>query len=447
MLWQSIKAIVADKVSVSDYALWIEPLKCLREDEEVLELAGPDRYFCSWVRDNFLVHLEAAGKKLGHEGLAVRLSEQDKSAEPLKLPLLDKQQEQLRLPNMQERRSTVRTLHPRYTFDEFMVGESNVMAHSACEAIAAGSEAMGPCLFIEAGTGLGKSHLTHAVAHQILNHSPATRLRYVTSQQLTAEMVRHIKNNSMEQFKDKYQSQCDVLLMEDVQSLSGRTKTQTELAEALDVLMDTGKKMIFTGSVAPRSIPNIEDGVRSRLSSGLITTINPPDMRTRRLIIERKAKNNKLPLSDEIICYLVDTLKGDIRRVESAMVGLRAKVSLLKAEPDLDMVKEVIANIIGQHAALSVNVIRDFVAEQFNVSVGDLQSKSRKKIVAFPRQVSMYLARKLTEQALSEIGKAFNRDHSTVVHSIRVINEAITRNGSIRGQVEHLTGRLKKEYL
>ena len=445
MLWQRVKSVLAQKISDSDFKLWIEPLQCVHDDAQRVELAGPDPYFCSWVRNNYLTDIQDALQDVGFTGGAVRLSVGEaRKVQPL-VPEPEKKQSQLRLPSMPVARSTVRTLHPRYTFPEFMVGESNALAYSACEAMANGDSTLSPCLFIEAGTGLGKSHLTHAVAHHITSHSPGTRLHYVTSQQLTSEMVRSIKNNTMDQFKEKYHHQCDVLLMEDVQSLAGRTKTQAELAEALDVLMDCGKRVIFTGAVSPRNIPDMDDGVRSRLSSGLITTINPPDRRTRCLIIERKARNNKLALSGEIIEFLADRIQGDIRRVESAIIGLKAKASLHKTAPDMDMVKEIVAAVIGQRQALSAVLIRNFVAGQFNVSIEDLQSKGRKKTIAFPRQVSMYLARKLTEEALSEIGKAFNRDHSTVVHSIRVITEAIVRSGSIRGQVEHLVERLENQ--
>jgi chromosomal replication initiator protein len=181
------------------------------------------------------------------------------------------------------------------------------------------------------------------------------------------------------------------------------------------------------------------------MSSGLITSINPPDQHTRKLIIERKAKNGKLHLSEEIVVYLAENLKGDIRKIESIIAGLRARAALLKKVPDLGMVKEIIGCSLSQHAMITAEFIRDFVAEQFKVSAEDLQSKSRKKFIAFPRQISMYLARKLTEQGLSEIGQAFNRDHSTVVHSIRVITDAIVRNGSVRGQVEHLADRINKQ--
>ena len=445
MLWQNVKSILKGKLPESAFSLWVEPLECVREDEQCIELAGPDRFFCSWVNENYQGEIQRALGELEKPEVTIRytVAEADQKK---RLPAPTPKKEQLRLPNMPERRSSLRTLHPRYTFDEFMVGESNAFAHSACESIAKGDSSLSPCLFINAGTGLGKSHLTHAVGHHLMNHAPGVRLHYMTSQQLTGEVVRNIKNNTMDQFKEKYNSHCDVLLLEDVQSLAGRIKTQAELAEVLDVLMERGKKIIFTCAMAPKDIPNIDEGVRSRLAAGLITTINPPDPQTRKLILERKARNNQLPLNEELIDYLADNIRGDIRHVESAIVGLKAKASLLDVVPDLDMVKEVIANIVGSSHDITADLIRDFISSQFKVSVEDLRSKSRKQAISFPRQISMYLARKLTEQPLADIGKAFNRDHSTVVHSIRVINEAIARNGSVRGQVDHLTRKLKQRY-
>ncbi|ADH84718.1 chromosomal replication initiator protein DnaA [Desulfurivibrio alkaliphilus AHT 2] len=448
MIWPEVRKILQHQLPESVFNLWIEPLRCLAEDDQVLELAGPDRFFCSWVADHYHAAMQEALQRLEKPGVGIRFRVDpelvsDDTAGAGADGRVGK--EQLRLPQMPKGRPRIRTLHPRYTFDEFMVGESNALAFTACEAIAAGGAEAEPCVFINAGTGLGKSHLAHAVAHHLYNHSPSTRLCCLTTQQLTAELVRHIRSNTMDQFKEKFQRQCDVLLVEDVQTLSGRGKTQVELAEAVDCLLENGRRVLFTGAVGPREIPDLDDGVRSRLASGLVTSINPPDMQTRRLIIQRKAAYHKLALDEEMVEFLAEKVRGDVRRLESAIVGLKAKANLRKSQPTMAMVKEVVATVVGgDGGGLSAEAIRDFVAAQFQVSVGELQSKSRKKDVAFPRQVSMYLARKLTDEALAGIGKAFNRDHSTVVHSIRVITEAVARNGSVRGQVEHLTEKLKQ---
>ena len=337
-------------------------------------------------------------------------------------------------------------MNPRYVFDEFIVGLSNEVAYSACHALASGDKSLGQCLYISAGTGLGKSHLTHAVAHHLLAHNPRVRLNYLTAQQLTSDMVRSIQTKQMDAFKERYRSS-DILLMEDMQSLTGRTKTQEELAALLDVLLENGKTVIFTGAHPPRNIEALAPGVQSRLSCGLVTEISQPNLETRILIVNQKAKNLKLTLSEELAIVVAERIKGDIRQIKSALIGLKAKTNLRRKNPDLDMVNEVLTTLVGQQQNLTPEAIRDFVAGQFKLSGDDLLSKSRKKTVAFPRQVSMYFSRKYTEKGLSDIGKAFNRDHSTVVHSIRVITEAINNEGSISGQVELLDKKINTHFL
>ena len=443
MLWDEVKELLKHKLPEAVQILWIEPLSCIRADENHIELVCPDKFFYSWIKENYLKIIQESLVQLGKGSAEIHFTVSPAGANARALRE-NNNREQLRLPAIPDAYSNIRNLHPRYTFEEFMVGESNLLAHTACKAIANGETSFGSSLFINAGTGLGKSHLTHAVAHTIVNNFPGTRLYYLTAQQFSSEMVSRIKSNTMDEFKTKYHNNCDMLLIEDVQSLTGKVKTQEELNELLDVLMKSGKRIILTGSNAPRALTNIDEGFRSRMSAGLISTINPPDLQTSRLIIQRKAANCKLQLEEEMVEYLSQYIRGDIRKLESAIVGLKAKSSLLKKNPDIAMAKEIVAEIIGNSQDLTVELIRDFIARHFKVTVADMQSRSRKKDIAFPRQVSMYLARKYTEQGLLEIGRAFNRDHSTVLHSVRVITEAMSRNGSIRGQVELLARKLQK---
>ena len=445
-LWHDAKEILKDSLPSSSFSLWIEPLKCINYNADAVELGGPDRFFCSWVAENYLDNIHQALVKSGAGQVSIRFSVDTSVPALPKIPETKKAGEQMRLPAMPLRCVNTRTLHPRYTFDEFMVGECNELARNACESLANGNTDLGRYLYIGGGTGLGKSHLSHAVAHHVVNHYPETRLHYLTARQLTSELVRALKNNAMERFKEKFHNQCDILLLDDVHTLTGRMKTQEELEAALDVLMETGKRIIFTGALPPKDIPDMDNRVRSRLSAGLITQLNAPDFKTRVLIIKHKASGKNLRLSEELVNFMAEKLTGDVRQVESAVIGLRAKSSLLRVEPDLDMVREVLSGIISHDYALTTEIIRDFLAKQFKVSIQELQSKSRKKSIAFPRQVSMYLSRKMTDQPLVDIGRAFNRDHSTVVHAIRVIGDAIARNASVRGQIDLLSKRLKQKY-
>ena len=258
MLWQKIKDILAEKLPESAYSLWINPLSGKENDNSTLEVACPDSFFCSWVTEKYLGAMQEALHLLGRSDMRIVFQTNDGSK--AQLPLLAAPHEPLRLPDMPKTKSSIRTLHPRFTFDEFIVGDCNIMARSACADIAMNDSTVGSCVYLKAGTGLGKSHLTHAVAHHIIGHKPGVRLNYLTAQQLTAEMVKNIKNNTMNHFKDKYHKQCDVLLIEDVHTLAGRLKTQAELSETLDILLENGKKIIFTSELSEKTHGQNKEG-------------------------------------------------------------------------------------------------------------------------------------------------------------------------------------------
>ena len=446
MNWEQIKTKLSSTLSQDIFDLWIKPIKCLHIDDKLIELYGPDRFFCSWVSENFLADIKMAAADCDCANRDIKFTCDSQSTSPNDIASPESAKIQLRLPNIPKSNTFVRTLNPRYVFNEFVVGKSNEVAYSVCNALAEGDTSFGQCLYINSATGLGKSHLTNAVAHHILEHTPGIRLNYLTAQQLTAEMVRSIQSRKMDSFKDKFQSS-DVLLMEDMQSLTGKIKTQEELSLLFDVLLETGKTVIFTGAKPPREIEGLDPAVQSRLSSGLVTTIKEPDLQTRLLIVERKAKNLNLILTEALCEYIANQITGDVRQIRSALIGLKAKSNLRRMSPDMDMVKEVLADVIVRQQSLTPELIRDFIADQFNLSSQDLLSKSRKKALTFPRQISMYFSRKYTEKALNDIGKAFNRDHSTVVHSIRVISDAINQNNSTRGQIELLDHKFNKQFL
>jgi chromosomal replication initiator protein len=425
MLWETVKQALSSALPASEYSLWITPITCVRETKQVLEIACPDRFFYAWVRDRYLKLIEASLSSLTGSPPAVSLTV---AAAP--------QQErngsgQLRLPGMSTFKASVRSLHPGYTFEQFMVGQSNLMARAACRAIADADMSFGSSLFLTSGTGLGKSHLTQAVVHQVMRSAPQTRLHYLTAQQFSAEMVKCIRENSMEQFSGKFIQGCDLLLIEDVHTLSGKTKTQEELNNILDYLIKAG----------------VDEDFRSRMSSGLVTDIKAPDYSTRSAIIRHKAALGSLPLGDEHVHLLAEHLQGDIRRIESALLGLRAKASLCNTQPDMDMVREVLEGLVSMEQEkskrLSGESIRNVVSSQFRVSVDDLLSRSRKQAISFPRQIGMYLTRKYTEESLANIGSLYNRDHSTVLYAIKTVSRDIVQKSSVRQQVEMLTDKLE----
>jgi len=439
MVWQKVKESLRAALVENIYTLWIEPLACVQCDEETIRLACPDRFYRAHLSQHHLGLIQECVNAVDGNKRQVVLCEASQKALPPSSPTV-----QLRLPHVPAGGSHVRALHPRYTFDEFMEGESNLLALSACKSMAEGKDTVGPCLYINSSTGLGKSHLTHAVAHQILATSPATRLYYLTAQQFSSEMVREIQANSMDRFKRKYHDHCDILLVEDVHSLTGKKKTQEELNEILDTLIKGGKKIILTANSAPRELNGIDNEFRSRMTAGLVTSIQAPDLQTRERIVLKKAQLMGITLHEEFITYLAQHIKGDVRRIESAIHAIRAKSALLGGRVEMALIREVVEGIVGRQDDLSALSISEFVSAQFQVSVLDMQSRTRKKGIVFPRQVAMYLSRLHTKDSLADIGKVFGRDHATVLHAIKVVGDRILRDASISSQVELLNKKVKR---
>ncbi|MEE4241053.1 MAG: chromosomal replication initiator protein DnaA, partial [Desulfopila sp.] len=409
MVWQKTKEVLRDELSDNVYNLWIDPLECISLQEDSVHVSCPDRFFSAYIARNYLHTIQEKLSEVDPQKRKVILAV---AQEQNRLP--QRKNTQLRLPHIPEGCSSVRALHPRYTFAEFMVGESNILAQSACRSISLADDSVGPCLYINSATGLGKSHLTHAVAHQILAESPMTRLHYLTAQQFSFEMVSNIKANTMDSFKQKYHRHCDILLVEDVHSLAGKKKTQEELNELLDSLIKCGKRIVFTANRPPRDLVGIDDEFRSRMAAGLVTAIQAPDISTRTRIVRNKGKQHNLDLEEKHVDYLAQHIQGDVRQIESAIIGIRAKAQLQEGVVDMPLIEQVVRAIVGMPQSLSPSLIREFISKQYNISSAELQSRSRKKVLAFPRQVAMYLCRKHTDNSLADIGKEFNRDHSTV---------------------------------
>lgn len=439
MLWNSIKTSLHGALSESEFSLWIKPLECQKQDGQTLELVGPDRFFCAWVEDRYLSLIRNTAKELGNVA-----NIQLKVAESRPVQVESNGSGQLRLPGIASGGTRLRSLHPAFTFEQFMVGESNLLAQSACHALATGDSTYGNCLFMNSSTGLGKSHLTQAVVHQVLRSAPSTRLHYLTAQQFSAEMVKGIRSNSMEQFSKKYVNDCDMLLVEDIHTLTGKNKTQEELNTILDYLLKSGRRVILTSALTPNKIAGIDDDFRSRMTSGLVTEIESPDYETRTRIIHHKLQLHGLDGDDDLVDFMAESLKGDIRRMESAIIGIKAKSRLHNVPPDLSIAKEVIYRLVGRSIEITGESIRDLIGSQFRVSIDDLRSRSRKRSITFPRQMAMYLTRKYTSRSLADIGSMYNRDHSTVLYAIKTITKDMSRETSVREQVELLCTKLKK---
>ncbi|MBC8208566.1 MAG: chromosomal replication initiator protein DnaA [Desulfobulbaceae bacterium] len=439
MVWEEAKSVLRKTLPENIFDLWIEPLKCVQNTNDQLELSCPDPYYRAHLAQHHLEQIRETVHDIDGGRCQVLLSASGRKSLPPAAP-----GNQLRLPHVPEGGSSVRSLHPRYTFDSFMVGESNCLAQSACRAVVNGDDSIGPCLYINSSTGLGKSHLTHAVAHRILATSPMTRLHYLTAQQFSGEMVREIKGNTMDRFKRKYHECCDILLVEDIHALTGKKKTQEELNELLDSLIKGGKRVVFTAKSAPRELLGIDNDLRSRMTAGLVTRIDAPDISTRRRIIQHKAALHGLDLAEEHCDYIAQHIQGDVRQIESALVAIRAQSALCQGDLKMECIRETVESIVGVPQILTTAMIGEFVGGQFKVGVQEMQSRSRKQAVVFPRQVAMYLSRQHTQESLADIGRAFNRDHATVLHSIKVVTERSLRDHSVSAQIDLLNKKMER---
>ena len=335
-----------------------------------------------------------------------------------------------------------RLLRKDFTFDHFVVGGNNDFAYSASLCLASKKDVQQNSLFLLSKTGLGKSHLAQAVGNHVLIRNPEERVYYVTAEDFSNEMVQAFRHDSINKFKTKYRDNCDVLLLEDIHDLSGKQRTQVELALTLDSLFEAGKRIIFSSCYLPGDIPKMSDKLRSRLSYSMISAIEPPNFRTRVRILQKKAAMNGYQVPLDVLQYLANELTDDVRQLESGMSCVVAKSSLLGMPIDLSLAASVVKHLARQRKQITVEVIKKLVCKHYSVSAEDLVSKSRKQKLVRPRQMAMYLSRIYTDAPLQTIGKSFNRYHATALHSINSIQRELKSNAVIQQQVQFFRKKL-----
>jgi chromosomal replication initiator protein len=442
-IWEQIKSQIKELIPEKSFSLWISPLTLLEQRGDALVLGCPNKFSLNWVTENYIPLLQENLNRVGEKNckLALRVVSPT-SAVPHDLV---QDPRQLPLPNMPPINGNggPRPLNQDFTYDRFVVGRCNEFAYAASKALAI--EGQFPCssLFIVAKTGLGKSHLSQATAHALLESNPQIKVIYVTAEDFVNEMIFALKNHRIDDFKNKYRRACDVLLLEEIQFLSGKEKTQLELGYTLDALANDHKRIIFTSSLLPKDIPNLNKELASRLTSGIITTLDSPDYETRVKIIERKSSEQRLALPHEIFHLLAKDLTGDIRQLESALRCLKAKSDLMKARIDSDLAKEVLLCHVPTQKLLTLEEVKAMVCQYFKVDPALLSSKSRKKIHAYPRNVYAYLCRKHTEKTVEEIGRSLSRNHSTILYASEVIEHKMKVDKQVNNQIEFLSSKLK----
>jgi chromosomal replication initiator protein len=436
-IWEEIKDQIRGVIPEKSFSLWINPLTLLEQREDTLVLGCPNKFSLNWVTENYMPLFQENLDRMNERNCRLTLRVvTPSSAVP---PGLLQDPRQLTLPNMPSNENGgPRSLNEDFTFDRFVVGRCNEFAYAASKALAI--EGQFPCssLFVVAKTGLGKSHLAQATAHALLESNPRLKVIYLTAEDFVNEMIFALKNHRIDEFKN-----CDVLLLEEIHFLSGKEKTQLELGYTLDALTNDHKRIIFTSSLLPKDIPNLSKELASRLTSGIITTLDTPDYETRVKIIERKSSEQGLALSQEIFHLLAKDLTGDIRQMESALRCLKAKADLMNARIDTDLAKEVLLCHVPTQKLLTMEDVKTIVCQYFKVDPTMLESKSRKKIHAYPRNVYVYLCRQHTDRTVEEIGRSLSRNHSTVLYASEVIEHKMKVDKRVGNQIEFLSNKLK----
>ncbi len=442
-IWDEVKNQVRPAIPEKSFQLWISSMVFLENKDDTLILGCPNKFARNWIVDNYMGIIEEKLDQIGngHYKLDLKVKAPARTK-----PLKDRGNgsKQLTLPNMPTKRRMGRHwLNKEFTFDRFVVGACNEFAYSASKALALGADQPYNPLFMLANTGLGKSHLSQAIGHAILNRDPAVRVCYITAEDFVNEMIFALRNGRIDEFKNKYRRSCDVLLLEEVHFLGGKGKTQVELGYTLDALTNERKKLIFTSPLLPKDIPNLTKELSSRLTSGVITTLDRPDYKTALKILQNKSAEQNLALSEEILHLFAKHLTQDIRQMESALRCLKAKSELMKAKINLDLAKEVLRCHVSDQESTAMEDIEKIVCRYFKIDPVVLRSKSRKKIHAYPRSIYVYLCRHHTEATLEDIGKSIQRNHSTVLYASEVIEHKIRVDNEVKKHVNFLRQRLQ----
>ena len=440
-VWEKAKASIKQKVPLHIFMMWIDSLEYMAVEKDSIKLACPN--FFSWkrVNDNYRELIENEINRLTGKSqkVVLEISHKNKQIKPFTAHNINKQ---IALPNMNIHPPSGHMLCESYTFDRFIVGSNNDFAYSAALSLASRSDNRQTSLFLLAKTGMGKSHLAQAVGHHILSQKASEKVYYITADAFSNEMVAAFKNNSINKFKEKYRKCCDVLLMDDVHYLSGKERTQIELALTLDSMFDANRKVVFSSCYTPSEIPRLTDTLRSRLSCGLISNIESPDFRTRIRILKKKMMQIGSSISEEVTHFLAGELTEDIRQLESGLIGVAARASLLGVPVDLTLAKSVVKNIVRIKKEITIESIKKLVCKHYNISMDNIVSRSRKQSYTKPRQMAIYLSRKYTDAPLQLIGKSFNRYHATALHSIAIVDRRIKEDNAIKKQVDFFCERL-----
>ena len=415
-IWQAVKEVIKNQLPEATFDLWIEPLQAESGPGGELVLSCPNPFALRWVQAHYLKLIGQILETALNCSLAVHLKLLTAPVRPpVPVPV-----SQPSLPLVSEK-TAGRRFNRAFTFDQFVVGASNRLAYQASQALARNDTFYNRILFLTSGPGLGKSHLSQAVGNFVTKSAAGKQVLYITAENFANEMVSALKNGRMSTFKERFRQDCDILLLEEVQFLSGKEKIQAEVCYTLDTLMGQNKRLVFTSCYLPGEIGHLSQELRSRLTGGLITPIGPPDFPTRVNILDNKAKRRGVQVSVKILEYLAEYVDEDVRRLESALDCLVARSTLLNEPFSQRLAQEVLQDLKAVDTRLNTPDIQKIVSDYYGVSLPDLLGRSRQKRLVRARQMALYFCRIYTEKTMVELGRLFQRSHASVVHALQTL--------------------------
>ncbi len=445
-LWTDVSSRLRQALNDTTYSTWFSQVGGAEMDGQTLVVGVPNDFTREWIEGHFLDLIRAALRDAGGGNLRVRF--QIDEPPPVAPAAAAQTTSALRpLPAEVSPRPEIAGLNPKYTFDSFVIGSSNRFAHAAALAVAESpAQAYNP-LFIYGHTGLGKTHLLHAVANFVTEHGGGLTCRYVTSETFMNDFINSLRDKRIEGFKQRYRTY-DVLLIDDVQFFEHKERIQEEFFHTFNSLYEAGRQIVMSSDRPPRDISTLEERLRSRFEWGLITDIQPPDLETRIAILRKKVTYDEIEIRDpELLTFIASRVSTNIRELEGALTRVIAFASLTGRSLSVELAQDVLKDVFpqGESAQISIDRIQELVCERFGVTHDELTGDRRSQNIVYPRQVAMYLSRELTDSSLPKIGREFGgRDHTTVIHATSKIARLIREDRSVYNLVQELTARVRQ---
>ena len=443
-LWQETMTHLEKQVSPHNFSTWLKPLIFVETDKDKITIEVPNRFFLDWINENYRTLLEKTLSDLGAANyqLKININETKEST-----PAPEKKKEEKKgfvKQKIQTKANLFQNLNKKYTFETFVSGPSNQFAHAAAMAVANNPATTYNPLFIYGGVGLGKTHIVHAIGNEIISRNRDIKVCYYSSEKFMNELINSLRYAKMDDFRNKFRSM-DVLLIDDIQFLAGKERTQEEFFHTFNALYESHKQIVVTSDKFPKEMPGLEERLRSRFEWGLIADIQTPDFETKQAILNMKADQNRINLPEDVAYFLSTTVTSNVRELEGYLVRIGAYASLTSTPITLNMAKEVLKDIlVEQNKEITVETIQKMVANYYHIKTSDIKSSKRLKNIVLPRQISMYISRKLTSSSFPEIGSKFGgKDHSTIIHAIKKIEKKMEEDMHLRSTVEKLINNLK----